>query len=878
MFNRRNSFSSRIKASRSEYESVRRTTKSRSNPQLILLMNLMMLSDNFSIDKETLRKDFYSPENEIQRRWFFQHYKGTNRKQIQDKFYEFVERVKINVLFFDWFHAYTIRKDIDYPWKQDIIGDPTTNVITNWQMKDGELIQLELPPVTQYQLPNVKDSNNKHVMAVPFKTKDVNEEVTSKDIKSLMEQANYTNKYLQVLGETIKTKVIPIEKPLFKPFKVSDKAKRKIRELRKSKSLTEGVGDNHSELLNKTGSLLKVIPETPQTSKNTSKMVTRSTSKLINIINEDSDQNSENATEVGSVSEKNINPINSKHWKTPSKLYYQRPTAPDLLLEERGEIILRVLVQTTSMNEEKSKIYSVVKTDVNGKFITNDDDKEIPDTCRTLADFRWYRDTFLTRVYTREDSQQPFWKENFLAGLPRSLGDKVRDKIHSQSANGDIPYESLSYSQLISYVQKRQLAKEKALTKKDLGSFCEQFGLPACPKQKKKQSSRREIHESKPKPSEEETKTSSSVLSDENLNLIQQDDQLSSTDDDGQINTLTRDKISCLKQSILYLTPRKRSNIFKRLENSSAKPTTFEDLQIEIKNLKKEVKELRQQQEIHQIILSRIEEDSDSESVNNSEGNQPDNLEDDMINSYKILRENLSTANGSKLKINYKLSNAIIENQGLRINTKFLLVKNLKNEVIPGTPFIRALFPIQISNEGITTNYLGRKIIFNFSTKPISRNINLIENKINQINFLKEEVSFNNIQIQQGKPQASGAFLRGGRSTGKGSRLSLLELSTKKSSSTSFGSPTQVGSSTQKTNFEGSSTQIISVKPEPSTQESPKSATAKQTSVDYAWPIETLQALQDMGLTKFPKIIKKSWADIASKSDDDSESNLQTMI
>jgi len=37
-------------------------------------------------------------------------------------------------------------------------------------------------------------------------------------------------------------------------------------------------------------------------------------------------------------------------------------------------------VQTTSMNEEKSKIYSVVKTDVNGKFITNDDDKEIPDT------------------------------------------------------------------------------------------------------------------------------------------------------------------------------------------------------------------------------------------------------------------------------------------------------------------------------------------------------------------------------------------------------------------------------------------------------------------------------------------------------------------
>ena len=54
-------------------------------------------------------------------------------------------------------------------------------------MKDGELIQSELPPVTQYQLPNVKDSNNKQVMPVPFKTKDVNEEVTSRDIRSLME-------------------------------------------------------------------------------------------------------------------------------------------------------------------------------------------------------------------------------------------------------------------------------------------------------------------------------------------------------------------------------------------------------------------------------------------------------------------------------------------------------------------------------------------------------------------------------------------------------------------------------------------------------------------------------------------------------------------
>ncbi|KAL5137741.1 hypothetical protein HKD37_10G028067 [Glycine soja] len=792
--NRRNSFSSRIEASRTEYESAR------------------------SIDKETLRKDFYYPENEPQRRWFFQHYKGTNRKQIQDKFYEFVERVKINVLFFDWFHACAIRKDIDYPWKQDIIGDPTTNVITNWQVKDGELIQSELPPATQYQLPNIKDSNNKPVMAIPFKTKDVNEEVTSKDIKRLMEQANYTNKYLQDLGETIKTKLvpkqksieeaspsIPIEKPLFKPFKVS-------------------VGDNHSELLNKIGSLLKVILDTPQASENTSKMVTRSTSKLINVINEDSDQSSDNTTEIGSVSEKNINPINSKHWKTPSKLYYQRPTAPDLLLEERGEnnfksfsanniyewnidaqkeynimntlqhmTMVATAYQTSHECSEETIIdilvagYSrqlkgwwdnhltneenAVKTDLNGKVITNDDDKEIPDAVntliftiaqhfigdpslwkdRTLADFRWYRDTFLTRVYTREDSQQPFWKEKFLVGLPRSLGDKVRDKIRSQSANGDIPYESLSYGQLISYVQKvalkicqddkiqRQLAKEKAQTKKDLGSFCEQFGLPACPKQKKKQSSRKEIHENKPvntkrfprrryshKPStshiskycrlkkklrnlnleptieehinnllietsEEETKTSSSEPSNENLNLIQQDDQLSSTDDDdGQINTLTRE------QDLLF------------------------------------------------------------EAINSISDPQEK----------KVFLE--------KLK-------------------KTLEVKPRQKDFI-------------------TNN--------KFNVKPI----------------------------------------------------------TKKATATSSGSPTQTGSSTQKGKIEGSLTQITTAKPESSTQESPKPTTTKQTVADYAWSIQTLLALEDIGLTKIPKLAKKTWVEMASESDDDSETDLQKQI
>ena len=47
---------------------------------------------------------------------------------------------------------------------------------------------------------------------------------------------------------------------------------------------------------------------------------------------------------------------------------------------------------------------------------------------------------------------------------------------------------------------------------------------------------------------------------------------------------------------------------------------------------------------------------------------------------------------------------------------------------------------------------------------------------------------------------------------------------------------------------------------------------------DYAWSIQTLLALEDIGLTKLPKLAKKTWAEMASESDDDSETDLHKQI
>ncbi|MED6213604.1 hypothetical protein PIB30_095028, partial [Stylosanthes scabra] len=91
-------------------------------------------------------------------------------------------------------------------------------------------------------------------------------------------------------------------------------------------------------------------------------------------------------------------------------------------------------------------------------------------------------------------------------------------------------------------------------------------------------------------------------------------------------------------------------------------------------------------------------------------------------------------------------------------------------------------------------------------------------------------------------------------SRGKGLRLTLPGPIKQSQSTQEPGSSTQQLQSTQKS---GSSTQQS---PSQSSQQ------AKQTKANYAFPIQTLMALQDQGITK---INKKSWAEICSESEDE---------
>ncbi|GAV80696.1 zf-CCHC domain-containing protein, partial [Cephalotus follicularis] len=107
--------------------------------------------------------------------------------------------------------------------------------------------------------------------------------------------------------------------------------------------------------------------------------------------------------------------------------------------------------------------------------------------CRKLQDFRRYKDTFMTKVLTREYANQPYWKEKFITGLPTLFAEKIKNK-YREKHKGVVPYEKLTYVDIVSTITKtgleicydikmsKQIKKDSKTYKKELGDFCTQFG------------------------------------------------------------------------------------------------------------------------------------------------------------------------------------------------------------------------------------------------------------------------------------------------------------------------------------------------------------------------------------------------------------------
>ncbi|KAK9667830.1 hypothetical protein RND81_13G013800 [Saponaria officinalis] len=109
--------------------------------------------------------------------------------------------------------------------------------------------------------------------------------------------------------------------------------------------------------------------------------------------------------------------------------------------------------------------------------------------CPTLSDYRWYKDMFLTYVLRRQYCNVGIWKEKFISELSNLFSQRIFRKLKEIIGSENIPYQNITYGQLFAFVKEQGLAlceelkiqskynSEKRQSRRELGCFCEAFGL-----------------------------------------------------------------------------------------------------------------------------------------------------------------------------------------------------------------------------------------------------------------------------------------------------------------------------------------------------------------------------------------------------------------
>ncbi|XLR06613.1 hypothetical protein S83_034551, partial [Arachis hypogaea] len=85
--------------------------------------------------------------------------------------------------------------------------------------------------------------------------------------------------------------------------------------------------------------------------------------------------------------------------------------------------------------------------------------------CPTMSDYRWYKDVFMSKVMIRDDAHAPFWKERFVAALPKLFSEKY--------------YKNYKHSiEVCTDTKIQQKIKQESITgKRELDTFCYQYGI-----------------------------------------------------------------------------------------------------------------------------------------------------------------------------------------------------------------------------------------------------------------------------------------------------------------------------------------------------------------------------------------------------------------
>ena len=152
--------------------------------------------------------------------------------------------------------------------------------------------------------------------------------------------------------------------------------------------------------------------------------------------------------------------------------------------------------------------------------------------------------------------------------------------------------------------------------------------------------------------------------------------------------------------------------------------------------------------EFHLDIIALIDSGADSNCIR--EGLIPTQY-------YEKTSERLSGANGARLNIQYKISSVKICNDKICFKTPFVLVKNISEPIILGTPFLALIYPFSVDHTGLRTKVSGKEICFEFVSTIRMKEIRMlkdvcIESKQKHINLLNREIHYKRIEEQLETP------------------------------------------------------------------------------------------------------------------------------
>lgn len=83
-----------------------------------MLNELNVVKQDFHIDKKFLREDFFYGNNT--KKYYVFKFLLENRSVIQEEFYNYLQKQKVQVLFFNWFDDYTSKNNIYFPFFYNI--------------------------------------------------------------------------------------------------------------------------------------------------------------------------------------------------------------------------------------------------------------------------------------------------------------------------------------------------------------------------------------------------------------------------------------------------------------------------------------------------------------------------------------------------------------------------------------------------------------------------------------------------------------------------------------------------------------------------------------------------------------------------------------